>query len=155
MGTPRTRSQSRRLLVLACSSRKVSSAELLPAIDRYDGVAYRVVKRLQCLGQYPEDVDLVIISAKYGVIPHDQPIPTYDLRMTPERAREQAAENRNILARLLENASYREVFISAGKNYLLALEPFDAWRGTVRVRTNKGKIGLQLKGLKMWLLQAG
>jgi predicted RNA-binding protein len=127
---------------------------LLPAIDRYDGVAYRVVKRLQRLGQYPEDVDLLIVSAKYGVIPHNYPILTYDLRMTPERALEQAKQNRCILTRFLKHHRYSEVFISAGEDYLSALEPFDAWRGAARVVTNKGKIGLQLKGLKMWLLQA-
>jgi hypothetical protein len=138
--------------VLACSSRKVSSAGLLPAIERYDGVAYRVVKRLQRLGQYPKDVDLLIISAKYGIIQYDHPIPTYDLRMTPEQALEQAEENHNILSRFLHGRSISEVFISAGKEYLLGLEPFDAWRGEVRVRTNKGKIGLQLKALKDWLL---
>src|SRR4051794_24689508 len=108
MATPRTRGPSRRLLVLACSSRKLPDSALLPALERYDGVAYRVVKRLQRLDQYPEDVDLLIVSAKYGIIPHDQPIPAYDLWMTPERAVEQAQANRNSLTRLLRSGSYRE-----------------------------------------------
>jgi hypothetical protein len=139
-------------LVLDCSSRKVPTTGRVPAIDRYDGVAYRVVKRLQRLGQYPDDVDLIIVSAKYGVIPHDHPIPDYDLRMTPERAREQADQNREFLTGLLKRHSYGEVFISAGKDYLLALEPFDAWQQGTRVRVNAGTLGLQLKKLRAWLL---
>jgi hypothetical protein len=139
---------------MACSSRKSSALGLLPAIDRYDGVAYRVVKRLQRLGQYPEDVDLLIISAKYGLIPHDQPIPAYDLRLTPERALEMANPARDYLIRFLNRSPYSEVFVSAGKDYLLALAPISAWQGRIKVTRNKGTIGVQLKALKSWLLQA-
>jgi cytoplasmic iron level regulating protein YaaA (DUF328/UPF0246 family) len=140
--------------VLACSSRKVPASGLLPALERYDGVAYRVVKKLRRLGQYPEDVDLLIVSAKYGVIPPDRLIPDYDVQMTPCRAREQANSNGEALKRFFKGRSYAEVFISVGRNYLLALEPFGAWRGTARVTVNKGQIGFQLKGLKGWLLRA-
>jgi hypothetical protein len=132
----------------------VPASGLLPALERYDGVAYRIVKKLQRHGQYPEDVDLLVLSAKYGVINHDRPIPHYDLRMTRGRALELADASRDFLIRLLKGRSYGEVFISAGKDYLLALEPFDAWCGSVSVRVNKGSIGIQLKGLKRWLLRA-
>jgi hypothetical protein len=125
----------------------------LPAIDRYDGVAYRVIKRLQRLGQYPEDVDVVIVSAKYGLITSEKLIQNYDQRMTTERALEQVEDNRVMLAQLLGSNDYKEVFISAGRTYLLALEPFDVWRGSVLVTVNRGKIGVQLKGLKEWLLR--
>jgi hypothetical protein len=111
------------------------------------------VKRLQRLGQYPEDVDLIIVSAKHGVIPHDLPIPAYDLRMSPERALKQAPENRTLLKRFLKGRCYSEVFISVGKDYSLALEPHDAWCGTASVIVNEGRIGLQLRGLKRWLLR--
>src|SRR5262245_54266468 len=120
MATPRRKTASRRLLILACSAHKSPITRLLPAIDMYDGAGYRVLKRLQRLGQYPEDVDILIVSAKYGVILHDHPIPPYDLRMTPERALKQAEENRNFLVRFLKRHPYSEVFISAGKDYLLA-----------------------------------
>jgi hypothetical protein len=140
-------------LVLACSSRKVASTELLPAIERYDGVAYRVVKRLQRLGEYPVDVDLLILSAKYGLIRHDHPIHNYDLRMTSERALEHANATHIFMRQCLSGGCYSEVFISAGKDYVLALEPFDSWRGGIAVSTNKGKIGIQLKTLKEWLLR--
>jgi hypothetical protein len=125
----------------------------LPALERYDGVAFRVVKRLQRLGQYPDDVDLIIVSAKYGVIPHDRPIPDYDLRMTPDLAAKQAGENRRFLKRFLKRRAYSEVFFSAGRDYLLALDPYDAWQSVAPVMVNKGKIGLQLKELKEWLMQ--
>ena len=155
MATPRRKSRSRRLLVLACSSRKVPSTGPLPAIERYDGVAYRVLKRLQRLGQYPADVDVMIVSAKYGLIESERPIQNYDLRMTPQLALKQAEANRAGLRRLIQSNDYKEAFISAGKTYLLALEPFDTWRGSVMVTVIGGKIGVQLKLLKEWLLRIG
>ncbi len=147
------RSMGKRLLVMACSSRKVSSSGPLPAIERYDGVAFRVVKRLRRLGRYPHNVDVLIVSAKYGLIRHDQPIDNYDLRMTPERALEQVEQNRAILRQLVDSSYYSEVFVSVGKVYLMALEPFDAWQGSVIVTVNSGKIGVQLRSLKQWLLR--
>jgi hypothetical protein len=121
-------------------------------MERYDGVAYRVIKKLQRFGKFPKDVDILIVSAMYGIIPHDKPIPNYNLRMTPERALEQAKENRTIMSRFLKDGCYRQVFISAGKDYLLSLEPFDGWKAATLVSTNRGAIGVQLRLLKDWLL---
>lgn len=142
----------RRLLIMACSARKFPTPGSVPAIQRYDGVAFRVVKKLLREGRFPDDVDVLILSARFGLIESDHPIPDYDVRMTSERAREQSEENRNVLGRLLASDSFSEVFISAGRDYSPALEPFEAWRGAATVTTNKGKIGVQLKSLKGWLL---
>jgi hypothetical protein len=146
------RNTRRRLLVLACSMRKSSKPESIPAIERYDGVMFRVLKRLQFLGKFPTDVDVVILSAKYGLISHDTPIPDYDLRMTPELAQRHSPQSRVFLKRRTANGKYREVFICAGKDYLPTLEPFDDWRRSTPVQTNMGKIGIQMKTLKNWLL---
>lgn len=87
MASPRRRkTEARRLLIMACSSRKSPAFGLLPAIERYDGVAFRVVKRLLRIVQFPPDVDVMILSAKYGLIGQDEPIGDYDLQMTPELA---------------------------------------------------------------------
>ncbi len=154
MASPRRRkTEARRLLIMACSSRKSPAFGLLPAIERYDGVAFRVVKRLLRIVQFPPDVDVMILSAKYGLIGQDEPIGDYDLRMTPELALEQAEHNCATLSQRLGGRQYREVFISASEVYLLALEPIAAWRRGVRVVTNRGRIGCQLNSLKAWLLQ--
>ena len=153
MGIQLMARKTRRLLVLACSSRKAAEVEALPAMDRYDGVAYRVVKKLRRLGEFPQDVDVMILSAKYGLIEGEEPIHDYDLRMTAELAQEQAERNRDALRRRMESGEYSEVFISTGKVYLLALEPLGAWQGGVRVVTNCARIGCQLKAMKGWLVQ--
>src|SRR5438128_9858454 len=74
-----------RLLILACSQRKRPYASLLPAIERYDGPAFRVLRRYRRL---TEDKGLIvyILSAEYGLIPASKQIPTYDRRMDSKRA---------------------------------------------------------------------
>ena len=87
------------------------------------------------------------------------PAPLRDLLMhlalTPELALKQAKRNRIVLRRLVNSHRYSEVLISAGEEYMLALEPFDAWRREVTVTANKGRIGTQLKALKDWLRSRG
>jgi hypothetical protein len=75
-----------RLLILACSQRKRPDAELLPALERYDGPAFRVLRRF-LRSRAPDPPDVLILSAEHGLIPRDLPIAAYDRKMTPARAR--------------------------------------------------------------------
>jgi hypothetical protein len=62
--------------------------------------------------------------------------------------------NTRLLKRKLASRQYREVFLSLGKTYLLAVKPFEGWRnGPVKVTLNRGRIGEQLKVLKAWMLK--
>ena len=61
---------NRRLLILACSQRKQASCEPLPAIDRYNGPLFLVLRRFmrECPRQ-ARLLDVYILSAAYGLIP--------------------------------------------------------------------------------------
>src|SRR5437764_14093390 len=72
------------LLLVACSQRKRDTPGLLPAIERYDGPIFRLIRRFR---RYrPTGPTVAILSAAFGLIPADHPIPWYDRRMTPARA---------------------------------------------------------------------
>lgn len=77
-----------RLLILACSASKVPHEALLPAWRRYAGPSYRTLRRWlrEAPAQLGVDLDLAILSARYGLIAWDQPIPAYDERMDCQRA---------------------------------------------------------------------
>jgi Peroxide stress protein YaaA len=147
---------NRRVLILSCSARKYALSGTVLAWDLYDGVAFRVVKRLQREGLFPGDVEILILSAQYGLIrPHDK-ISFYDLRMTKELAAQQAMRNSVILHKVLSNGNYREMLVIAGKTYLPALDPFMAWlQGNITLVIAEGGIGLKLQQLKAWLLSEG
>ena len=55
------------MLILACSRRKRPDDGLLPAIERYDGPAFRVLRRY--LRERPAGApDVFILSAEHGLI---------------------------------------------------------------------------------------
>src|SRR5690349_5361375 len=108
-----------RLLILACSQRKRLVPTLLPALDRYDGPAFRVVRRY-LLTDPADRPDIYILSARFGLIGSDDPIPEYDQRMTPERMRELAPALVERLQMILDGRPYSQVLLSLGRSYLPA-----------------------------------
>lgn len=157
----------RRLLILSCSDRKNDAAPDAPqqlfgfmttrrarsldAWDVYAGVAFRVVKRRQREAAFPRDVDVLILSAKYGLITPEHEINYYDLKMTPEPAARRREANVRRLKGTMAGARYTEVFLMMGRTYLAALEPLDDWGTGSTVIHRPGGIGIMLACLKSWL----
>ena len=78
----------KRLVILSCSQRKVQSASLMPAIERYDGPAYLVVRKwMRTIPDARRDHEFLILSAEFGLISDSLRIPYYDRRMTVGRAK--------------------------------------------------------------------
>lgn len=75
-----------RLLILSCSQRKHDSQEPLPAVKRYNGPLFFV---LRCfLRECPhkaKQLDVHILVAAYGLIPRDFPTPLHDEKMNRAR----------------------------------------------------------------------
>ena len=74
-------------ITVSCSQRKVETSEPLPALERYDGPTYRTLRKAMHEGRIPKNLDVLIISAKYGLIGCQKSIDAYDERMTSVQAR--------------------------------------------------------------------
>jgi len=109
------------LLLFACSQRKRTDDGLLPAIERYDGVNFRVLQKAKREKYLPENLDVLIISAKYGLIEARTPIENYDLKMTKQRAAELQVQVSKDLDKYLSKMSYDKIFINLGKTYLTVI----------------------------------
>ena len=84
-----TISSNSRLLILSCSQKKRSSPGSIPALERYDGPAFRVMNKfIRVCSPEAQLPDTYILSAKFGLISADKPIPHYDHRMTPQRIKD-------------------------------------------------------------------
>lgn len=107
-----------RLLLLSCSQRKRPDPGLLPALERYDGPTYRLLRKHRREGG--ETPAVWVLSAEHGLIPAEQLIPSYDRRMTPARAR---ALRPQVSATLdaLAGEGVTEALVCAGKTYAAAL----------------------------------
>lgn len=139
------------LLIISCSAQKVSTPETLSALDRYDGPTYRSLRKARCEGQVPEKLDVLIISAKYGLIPCQHPVDDYNQVMTPERAEALRPEIQRKLTGFMatKKGGYAQVFINLGKTYRQTLEGFH-W-GSVSTLEASGGIGLKTSQMKAWL----
>lgn len=144
----------RRLLILSCSARKCAIKGKAAAWDLYDGVAFRMLKRLQRERRFPENVDILILSAQHGLIRPNRKIAFYNLRMDQELAARQAPRNIRFLRAFLDSGCYREVFVFAGQTYLAALRPVEGWLpADVTLTVAAGGIGRKMQQAKRWLLR--
>ena len=111
----------KRLLILGCADRKRDSGGPLPALDRYDGPAYRVLRTFLREYQWPEDVSIAVLSAEYGLFGILKGIRQYDKRMDFATATARAPECLTILRKWA--TSHRSVHVALGKDYMPAVQP--------------------------------
>ena len=143
-----------RLVILACSQRKVQSKLLMPAIERYDGPAYKVVRKwLRTIPDARLHLDFLILSAEFGLISDSQRIPYYDRRMTVERAKELHEETLYALKTIFSSDRYRAVFVCMGKTYRRAIEGINAFFPNIEY--SHGGIGMQISQLRQFLYNDG
>jgi len=139
------------LLVLGCSKRKRPHHGVLPAIERYDGPNYRVLRKARREGSWPPNLEVLIVSAKHGLISAEGPIGNYDLLLTRERASALQQRVGRQLDSHLERVEYREVFINLGRIYLLTLTHSARLPLLSRVLYASGGIGQRMSQMKAWL----
>lgn len=139
------------MLILACSRRKRPDEKLLPAVERYDGPAFRVLRRF--LRESPSEApSILILSAKHGLIPHDLPIAAYDRKMSLARARQLRPLVLAELDRMTASRSSVETLVFAGQQYLPALYKDDASLAqNTTIKVCAGALGRKLAELHDWL----
>jgi cytoplasmic iron level regulating protein YaaA (DUF328/UPF0246 family) len=143
----------RYLLILACSQRKHPEVGLLPAIERYDGGSYKTLRKAQREGNWPIGLDVLILSAKYGLIEASTLIPNYDQRMNSERAKELQAQTSQALQIYAQRNSYHQVYVDLGQDYYPAIGDLRSLFNGTSVVYAEGRIGERLSRLKQWLIR--
>lgn len=140
---------SRHLLVLGCSQTKRETSGELPAIDRYDGPSYRVLRGFLREHAWPEELSVAVLSAKYGLFGALKPIVHYEARMQPADVLEHKDACRATLSGWA--ASHSKIHFSLGKDYLPAVrESIDKdLKGKADIF--EGPIGMKLHQIKGFL----
>lgn len=142
----------RRLLILSCSKRKNDSNKPIPAIERYNGPLFLVLRRFvrNCPLQ-ARFLDVYILSATYGLIPSDFPTALYDRRLNIQRIIELQSQVSFAFSEVLR-VNYASVCFVLGKTYL---GMFESLRPLVPPHTETkiafGSIGKKQAQLKEWL----
>ena len=140
---------NRALLIIACSQRKAAGHAAAAAWDVYDGVIYRVLKkRLGTRNAWPAWLDVLIVSAKYGVIRPERRIRPYDQTMpSVGRPRRLAGA----LRRLVAGHDYRFIHVNLGRAYQKAIGDVSALFPNARVTTAAGGIGERAAQTGAWI----
>ncbi len=114
---PKTR-KTRALLIVSCSATKSSQINS-PALLRYLGKTFLFLKHLLLENSWPTHVDLLIVSAKFGLVKPKEPIPFYEQQLTHETV----SKTEQIIDDQIENQefNYIECFLNLSKIYLKAI----------------------------------
>ena len=139
-----------KLLIVACSGRKFKNKTPTPALELYDGVNYRVIKKTFKEQGRPDNLTIKILSAKYGLIDEKEPIKNYDVRFNKKTATERNTETINRLKSL--DPIPDEIFVNLGKTYLLATYGIKDIFTDTNIAYAKGGIGVKMKEMKNWLI---
>ena len=135
------------LLIISCSKTKKHLSNV-PAMELYDGQAYRVLKK-----RTAQNLEIVIISAKYGPIRSTEIISYYDQVMTVARAAELRENVENAIRNVIRNHNSGKIFISLGFPYNLAVseELMGFLDENFHLQVAHGPIEKRLHQLKVWL----
>lgn len=142
-----------RCLILGCSRKKLAGAELMPAINRYDGPLYRVTRKF--LRERPDEganLEIFVLSAALGLVPSQMPIPYYDQRMTAKRAHELRPIVLRQLSHVVTSQSFGELYLCVGRGYQEALTGWETIildHAVVTIAT--GSLGKRQSDLQYWL----
>ena len=149
--TPPLSQHRKRLLLIACSQRKLSDTRPVPAIERYDGPAFRVLRK------YLSEVEcaslaILIVSAEFGLIAANRKIPDYDRRMSIGRASELAPSVKSAVLRFISKHRPSEIGICLGRDYANAISGLEGQiPKSIVIEHLRGGLGPRLSNLHRWL----
>ena len=142
----------RSLLIISCSGAKDKTPGKLPAVMRYKGPLYPTLHKVMRENRFPKSLDILIVSAKYGLLTSDELIGDYDQKIDPKRARELRPSVHKKLEAFLDGKDYDQLFNGLWKDYQAVLEGFDLekhFENVIPVETNRGK---KMSQLKAWII---
>ncbi|UCF80384.1 MAG: hypothetical protein JSV08_07695 [Acidobacteriota bacterium] len=139
---------STNLLILACSQTKNQNRSPAPAIHLYDGVNFRVLRKILLKRGWPPGLQIKILSAKYGLIDATTLIEPYEMRLDKDAARKL---NKRTLAELRRIPAPATVFVNLGKDYLPAVDGLKKVFRRSKITFAPGPIGMKMKAMKQWL----
>ena len=121
----------RKLIIVSASSRlREKPTEPIPAIQRYDGIFFRVLRKLLRDGKLRE-FDILIVSEKYGLLSHKDKIshhaahpgPWGSLSLDEKAVNGIRKENLKKLKKIVNK--YSEIYVNLGREYMKLIGGFE------------------------------
>ena len=148
----------RKLIIVSASSRlKKEPAEPAPAIERYDGVYFRILRKYLREGKL-SDADILVISEKCSLMPADNKIPYHEphpgpwgsLSVKKETISKLKEKNLEKLKKIVDQ--YCEIYVNVGRGYKKLIEGFENFI-TCKITYAAGRgLGPKALHMKEWIL---
>ncbi len=135
---------SKILLIISCGKKKseVLKFRALKAKEAYQGPMFQVINKAKREDKWPTNLELGIISAKYGLLRSDDKIENYDLRMTKSIAKQQNLRVIKKLQKWTEEEYFSFIYILMGKDYLETVRGVEDYVQTNVEIENMGGLGI-------------
>jgi len=147
---------TKRLLILGPSYKRQTNPELLQAIERYDGVFFRVTRK----NKHGDDTKVLILTENLTLLDANDRIPfmppkggMWDQSNTISHQTSYISkmrlENSKIIGRTIDENNIEEIFVAMGAIFRKALPDFSEFN--TRVILPHGGLCPTAKSLKQWL----
>lgn len=142
--------ERKKLLIISCSARKKKLSHPAPALEVYDGPIFKLLRKN--INPRLHNVDVRIISAKYGLITPKTCIMYYDKLISRKEAHEWNGKIVKSLKTLIQKNNYSEIFICLGKRYLPVINGLEEHLPEdCELLYARGGIGKKMKQTKEWI----
>jgi len=140
------------LLIVSCSQRKRKLKGKVKAWDLYDGVIFRMLKKIERENGLPKNLDILILSAKYGFIRPSDLIKYYDYRLKKKDIESKRKSFVSSLRQKTKDNKIATVFVCLGKDYRKSIEGFEIlFSNKAKFSFANGGIGKKMSQVKNWL----
>lgn len=148
----------RKLVIISASSRvKRKPVDPIPALQRYDGLYFRIIRKYIKEKQL-KNIDVLIVSENMGLlngydfIPYVEPRSGYlgEIGLDKKKLKMQRDANIEKIKNTLGN--YEEIYVNVGQSYLRLIKGFDKYvKCKVTYSSGRG-LGCKARHMKEWFL---
>jgi hypothetical protein len=149
----------KKLIIVSGSMRLLKEPdEPIPAIQRFDGVLIRLVKKYS---KKLRDLDICILSPIYGLVKAEEKINYmepisgnwYKFKINKTKISKLRDSSLSTFKRLMTKQQYNEIYINAGKNLVKIIEGFEEMvpRDVKIIYARGCGIGPKMAHMKKWL----
>ena len=151
----------KRLIIVSASLRRLEEpSNPIPALDRFDGVYFRIIKKYKREGKL-QDTDCVIVSKKFGIIDQNERVPYYKpdhidkfgyLNMNESQIKKLREENLARLKEIFAKSKYSEIFVNVGKHFMELIKGFEKLTSAKIIYASGRGLGPKAQHMKKWIL---
>ena len=148
----------RKLLILTTSFRRNEEiTEPIPAIERYDGVYFKILRKYLREGKL-KDTDILIVTEKHGLIWSNDNVSFYKvqskmgfLSLDEKSIEKLRHENLQRIKEILSQHRYSEIYVNVGKEYMKLIKGFEEFV-SCKLTYAVGGLGKKASHMKNWIL---